>query len=98
LYFQDKITENKENTAQLWKTINKILNHNSKSLHQIPQQICVNNKIVCDHKEISNAFNDYFVNVGNFLSSNISAITEYLNVGNFLSSNISAITDLLKYH
>jgi len=24
LYFQDKITENKENTAQLWKTINKI--------------------------------------------------------------------------
>jgi len=36
----------------LWKTINKILNHNSKSSHQIPQQICVNNKIICDIKKL----------------------------------------------
>jgi len=72
MYFHNKIDENKQNTAQVWKTINDIL-HKRKKLHQIPQKICINCEIIQNPKAISNAFNDYFVNVENALSNKISA-------------------------
>ena len=39
LYFHKLILENKQNTAQLWKTINDILHHKNKKSNQIPVEM-----------------------------------------------------------
>ena len=48
---------------------NKILHYKKKKTTQIPLEIHDNNEIVHDPKSISNAFNDYFVNVGYSLTN-----------------------------
>jgi len=40
-------------------------------ISEIPENINVNGKIIVEPKSISNAFNDYFGNVGNKLSNAI---------------------------
>ena len=45
--------------------------HKNKQSHQLPKQIIVNDNILENPKNNSNAFYEYFVNIGNSLSSNI---------------------------
>ena len=75
-YFQDKIAKNKHNTSKLWQTINNILHRKSRKSNQVPKQIHVKDEIIQNPKNVSNAFNEYFVNVGNCLSNKISAATD----------------------
>ena len=75
IHFQIVISKNKQNTAKLWKTINDLQHHKNKKSNQMPQKMCVNGIDPKDPKLISNAFKDYFINVGKSLSSKISVVT-----------------------
>ena len=46
LYFHKLILENKQNTAQLWKTINDIPYHKNKKSNQIPVEMCVDEQAI----------------------------------------------------
>ena len=52
------------------ETINEILDHKNKKLNQTLLEMCITEKAVKAPKLISNAYNDYFVTVGNTLSKN----------------------------
>ena len=75
IHFQIVTSENKQNTAKLWKTINDLLHHKNKKFNRMPQKMCINGIHSEDPKLISNAFDDYFINVGRSLSSKISVVT-----------------------
>ena len=48
----------------------------SRKSNQVPKEIHVKDEIIQNPKNVSNAFNEYFVNVGNCLSNKISAATD----------------------
>ena len=75
-YFQDKIAKNKHNSSKSRQTINNILHRKGRKSNQVPKEIHVNDEIIQNPKNVSNAFNEYFVNVGNCLSNEISAATD----------------------
>ena len=75
-YFQDKIAKNKHNTSKLWQTINNILHRKSRKSNQVPKEIHVKDEIIQNPKNVSNAFNECFVNVGSCLSNKISTATD----------------------
>jgi len=68
------IQDSQHSTAELWKNINKILHHKNKT-KQMPEKIMFKGKILDNSKSISNAFNNYFVNVSASLCNSISAST-----------------------
>ena len=69
LHYQSLIKENKNNPKNMWKTINKVLDKglNSTTIMQVKD----GNKTVSDSKQIANALNSHFVNVGPRLASRI---------------------------
>ena len=69
LHYQSLINENKNNPKNMWKTINKVLDKglNSTTIMQVKD----GNKTVSDSKQIANALNSHFVNVGPRLASRI---------------------------
>ena len=68
-YYTDEISNNKGNIKNTWKSINKLINKQSKTSHvgHIKNE---NNEEVQD-KDIPNAFNKHFIEVGQRLSRNI---------------------------
>ena len=109
LYYTDEISNNKGNIKNTWKSINKLINKQSKTSHvgHIKNE---NNEEVQD-KDIQNAFNKQFIKVGQRLSRNI-PITDkqpeaYINVSNArfhfqegrrLLSLLSQIADLFHFY
>ena len=68
-FFQNKFNKAKDNIKQTWNIINNLL---SKKTHEkISPKFTVNNHSVTDPSNISNGFNDYFVNIGPQLASKI---------------------------
>ena len=69
LHYQSLINENKDNPKNMWRTINKVLDKapNSSTITQIRD----GSKTVSDSKQIVNALNSHFVNVGPRLASRI---------------------------
>ena len=69
LHYQSLINENKDNPKNMWRTINKVLDKapNSSTITQIRD----GSKTVSDSKQIANALNSHFVNVGPRLASRI---------------------------
>ena len=65
LHYQPLINEKKENPKNMWRNINKVLDKatNSTTIMQIRD----GSKIVSDSKQIANALNSYFVNIGQSL-------------------------------
>ena len=55
-----------------WRTINETLGRHKKEI-KLPTTICYNNKNITNQVDISNAFNEYFSNVGTNLASTINA-------------------------
>ena len=41
IYFQKVVSENKQNTAKLWKTINDQLHHKNKKPNRMLQKMCI---------------------------------------------------------
>ena len=69
LHYQSMIIENKDNPRNIWRTINKVLDKASNSTTIL--QIRDGSKTVSDSKQIANALNSHFVNVGTRLASRI---------------------------
>ena len=69
LHYQSLINENKDNPKNMWRTINKVLDK-APNLTTI-MQIRDGSKTVSDSKQIANALNSHFVNIGPRLASRI---------------------------
>ena len=82
-FYQEKCIEYKRNTTKLWQLINDII-HKSNDKSCIIDCIKVNNIELYDKKKISNAFGEYFSNLGenfaNKIKKPINNINTYLNV------------------
>ena len=82
-FYQDKCIEYKRNTTKLWLLINDII-HKTNDKSCIVDCIKVNNIELYDKKKISNAFGEYFSNLGenftNKIKKPINNINTYLNV------------------
>ena len=81
-YFDKLLEEHKNNTKGTWKILNNIIGK-KKKMNNYPDTFKHNNKIFKSKQEISNGFNDFFVNIGPDLANNINVpddidITEYL--------------------
>ena len=60
-YYRKTFNQFSDNTR---KTINDTLNRKRRS-KDIPQEFILDNgKIISDHKQIANAFNDFFISIG----------------------------------
>ena len=83
-YFSDKFNNCKNDVKRTWSIINGIL-HTKNNKSPIPDALKFGSNIIHDPKQIANAFNDFFVNVGPTLASNIHSNTtaeQYLNDAN----------------
>ena len=68
-YYKKLFNEKENGIKQMWKTLSSILykkknKPNQKSIHKLT----INGKAVYNDKQIANAPNEYFSNVGNTLS------------------------------
>ena len=68
-YYDQLITENKNNMRKSWRTLKNIINKKKDS--GCSSRFMVNNRIITDKKEICNGFNSFFVNIGPNLSKDI---------------------------
>ena len=70
LYYHETFEKYKNDMKNTWKTISDILCKSSKSSNAI-KEIKVQNKIISDSSDICNSFNEFFINIGPNLASNI---------------------------
>ena len=73
-YFSDKLYNCKNDVKRTWSIINGIL-HTKGNKSPIPDALKFGSNIINDPNQIANAFNDFFVNVGPTLASNIHSST-----------------------
>lgn len=69
-YYEIKFNQTKTNLKQTWKNINNIIGRN-KQQHVQKQFKSTDGQTVTDPEEISNDFNDFFINVGPNLAAKI---------------------------
>ena len=63
-YYRKTFNLFSDNIRKTWQTINDALNRKRRS-KDFPQEfILPNGKIIFDHKQIANAFNDFFISIG----------------------------------
>ena len=85
-----------DNIRKTWQTINDTLNRKRRS-KDFPQEfILANGKIISDHKQIANAFKDFFINIGEPECHNIDAtntFSKYLPEKANTNSLFKAVTE-----
>ena len=69
-YYTKYFADNSNNVKKTWEGIRSIINIKSSKEYTI-SQIKVNNKKICNHKEIAETLNQFFVNVGPNTEKNI---------------------------
>ena len=88
-YYCQKIDEcNKNDPKNTWKLINSLTGHSSMSKHI--NEIEVDDKTFRDDKNISEAFNEFFTNIGPKLASEVTNMT-INSVETYLENNESII-------
>ena len=93
-YYSDVFEMYKGDIAQTWKSINKLLKSgNSKVKTSHVDKLCVDEngskKVVTSGKEISEGFNDFFVNVGPNLAKSINGnVDDVITFKGYLSDGI----------
>ena len=65
-YFNNLISENKNNLRKVWSVIKVVINKNKTT--KLPSQFKLGDKIINDKAVIADKFNSFFTNVGNDLS------------------------------
>lgn len=85
-YLANLIERNRSSLCKTWKIVNEILGRSYTS--KLPTFIELKDKKLEDHKEIANAFNHYFSNIGVSISKNIHGSSKHFT--DFLSSKTSA--------
>ena len=69
-YITTKINANKDNTKDMWKTLNNLLGRNKKT--QPPDFFTsANGEKLSDNKDIAESFNNFFANIGSELANKI---------------------------
>ena len=71
IYFRDKINEcsQSRDVKKSWNLINTLLNRNKKSTNV--NELHINDSVVVDDKQIADAFNEYFVQIGPKLAAEV---------------------------
>ena len=92
-YYSEQFEVYSKDTKQTWKSINTLLksgNNNCRATHV--EKLCVlesgNKKDVTDVNEISDVFNDFFVNIGRNLASSIIHIPGNMNYNEYLDNEV----------
>ena len=68
-YYKCLLETNKNNLKKTWSIIRSVINNCKPS--KLNESFLYNNSIITDKNEVSNKFNDYFVNVGKTLAAQI---------------------------
>jgi hypothetical protein len=68
-YYRTKIAHQKNKPTEAWKTINDLLGRSPNDT--IVNELNINDSNITSHEEISNAFNEYFTNIGPNLANSI---------------------------
>ena len=89
-YFKNYFEKNKNNTSLIWKGICQLITSKHKSKRQ-PSIITVKGKDLTNPKNITNAFNNFFTNIGPSLSKTIPQSKK--NFKNFLDN--SSLTSIV---
>ncbi|CAB4005997.1 Hypothetical predicted protein [Paramuricea clavata] len=71
VYFRDKIKEcsQSRDVKKSWNLINTLLSRNKKSSNV--NELHINNSVIVDNKQIADAFNEYFVQIGPKLAAEV---------------------------
>ena len=95
-YYSDFFEQNKNNSKKTWEGIRDVINI-SKKTHTVPKNIFYKNKIHTDSENMSNCFNDFFVNIGNSVEAKIPKIntpfTDFLKNKNDVTFFIKPVDD-----
>ena len=75
LYYIATFARFKHNIKQTWKIIKEILNRSKR--HALPNRFLVAELYIDDPKEIANAFNSYFINIGPSVAGHIVTYVSY---------------------
>ena len=101
-YWNSKFTQSKNNIKQTWTNIKNILHIPKKQ--NLPSSFQIDNQMCNDPMKISNAFNNYFSNIGPKLADKIKTTNNYTDyMQNQLPSNLAmeeticAVLDLVIY-
>ena len=95
-YFQNYFTAHRQNMKQIWSGIKTIISHKSYNTTTISKIMDGNGEVSSEPNEISNIFNDHFVNVANSIAENIpkspKSALDYLRNKNPTSIFLSPVT------
>ena len=83
-FYQSQIVQNKNNLRKVWTIVKEVIN--KKRITRNSKQFILNDQVTMDPNVISNGFNNFFVNVGPTLASNI--ITDGISHRNFLTESL----------
>ena len=83
-FYQSQIVQNKNNLRKVWTVVKEVIN--KKRITRNSKQFILNNQVTMDPNVISNGFNNFFVNVGPTLASNI--ITDGISHRHFLTESL----------
>ena len=68
-YYTNCVDRNRNNTKQMWKHINQLVNKNSRSTNISVLQI--DEQVITESETIADLFNEYFTDIGPNLSNQI---------------------------
>ena len=93
-YYQSQIVDNKINLRRTWMIIKQVINQNK--INRIPGKFQQSNGTTSNPATIANAFNNYFVNIGPTLASNIPdqglEYRSYMPSGNDISMFLTPVS------
>ena len=97
VYYRREFEYNRSNIKRTWSTINDIL-CKTKHSHQGVKSIISNGRMINDTAEIVNKFNEFFINIGPNLTSNVSRVShethhKYLTRNILTSFNYSLVDE-----
>lgn len=88
LYYSNKINKNSNSNSCIWKSINNILNNSVNTTSEITLKPLIDDQgILNDNISIPDRLNNYFVNVGKEIASNIQSIPSNDSIYDTLSGN-----------
>lgn len=97
LYYQEKLSLHKNDLKKTWSILNEITQRNKKS-NELNNEFLLGKKTVCNSKDISDSFNNFFVNIGPTLAKKIKTIptrsfNEFLGKNNSHSLYLQPTTE-----
>ena len=78
VYYFNSLKKFKTNIKKAWKTINDTLGRNKKESH-LSISVFHENRHITDPNIIANMYNDYFINIGKNVSTNLNGNISYKN-------------------